>query len=797
MQTLAFKDEMTIFNATDQKMQILNFLESDDELVLDLSKVAEIDSAGLQLLIIAKREALVANKVLRFVMHSKAVLEVLTFANLLTGFGDPVILAQQKESLVNSDNEMREALVTFTVESLELLQEMENCLMALEDEASAEQINALFRAAHTIKGSSGLFGLEHIVQFTHVVESVLDLVRAGKLAISSDLVAVLLPCCDHINLLIRGIIEGNYEEDSEQSRAGAELHAALAPFLEGTQTKVEALPTVEIETQGVSLENGNWQVSLRFGADSLRDGMEPLSFLQYLATLGEVIHLTTITECLPEVAQFDPETCYLGFEINFKSQASQAEIENVFEFVRESSVIHIVPLNSKTDDGIKSNEVLPEALIVPNQDSNGLTDIGENLVEQHIAQAPVGSAVVEKQKRSSVNKASEKQSMRVDAERLDKLIDLIGELVISGAGVNLHAMLLNNEVLLEATASVLRLVEEIRDSALQLRMVPIGTTFNRFQRIVRDVGKELGKDIELVISGGDTEVDKSVVEKIADPLMHLVRNAMDHGIESAERRQECGKPAKGTLRLNASHDSGSINIEVSDDGGGLNRDCILEKAIEKGLIASGENLTDQEIYALIFSPGFSTAKQVSNLSGRGVGMDVVKSNVEALRGTIEIESQLGIGTTMRIQLPLTLAIIDGFLVSVGKSIFVIPLDRVVECVDLTPEVENRQYMDLRGEVLPLIRLQELFAVEGATPIRENVVVVEYAGCKAGFIVDLLLGEFQTVIKPLGKLFAHIKGLAGSTILGSGKVALVLDVANVISLVDRKQIVRTKTLAQTA
>lgn len=813
MQTLVLKDEMTIFNAIDQKMQMLSFLQSGDELALDLSKVEEIDSAGLQLLIIAKRTALAANKVLRFVRHSKTVLEALTFANLLTGFGDQVTPAQQKASLVNIDADMREALATFTLESRELLQEMEDGLMVLDDDASAEQVNALFRAAHTIKGSSGLFGLEHIVKFTHVVESVLDLLRAGKVAVSRDLVAVLLPCCDHLSLLIRGIIDGNYEEDPEQTRSGAALHAALALFLDGGQVNVERLPTIEGQTQGVNLEDTNWQVSLRFGADSLRDGMEPLSFIRYLATLGEVVHLTTLSEYLPELARFDPETCYLGFEIHFKSQASQAEIEHVFEFVRESSAIRVLPLHGEIDDCIKSSDTSSGELLVhtgttpqpeaveavpaPKQASDGLAGVADILVEQHAVQEADTGAALENKKQAGVSKANEKQSMRVDAERLDKLIDLIGELVISGAGVNLQAMLLNNDVLLEATASVLRLVEEIRDSALQLRMVPISTTFNRFQRVVRDVGKELGKDIALTITGGDTEVDKSVVEKISDPLMHLVRNAIDHGIESAERRQGHGKSAKGTLRLNAYHGSGNINIEVSDDGGGLDRDCILEKAVEKGLVASGENLTDQQIYALIFSPGFSTAKQVSNLSGRGVGMDVVKSNVEALRGTVEIESQLGLGTTIRIQLPLTLAIIDGFSFNVGESIFVIPLDRVLECVDLTPEAGNRLYMDLRGEVLPLIRLREMFAVEGEPPMRESVVVVEHAGCKAGFIVDQLLGEFQTVIKPLGKLFAHIKGLAGSTILGSGKVALVLDVSNVISLVDCQQTVRTKKLAQPA
>jgi two-component system chemotaxis sensor kinase CheA len=329
-------------------------------------------------------------------------------------------------------------------------------------------------------------------------------------------------------------------------------------------------------------------------------------------------------------------------------------------------------------------------------------------------------------------------------------------------------------------------VEEVRDSALTLRMVQIGATFNRFQRVVRDVSKELGKDIELVISGAETELDKTVVEKIGDPLTHLVRNSMDHGIESAEVRLANGKPAKGTLRLNAYHDSGSIVIEVSDDGGGLKKDRILQKAIEKGLVAPDANLTDKEIFNLIFEAGFSTSDAVSNLSGRGVGMDVVRRNINALRGTIDIESAQGEGTTIRIRLPLTLAIIDGFLVGVGTSSFVIPLDLVVECIELSDEDrragEERNYLSLRGQVLPYMRLRDLFDVKGDQVRRENVVVVQYGNARAGLVVDALLGEFQTVIKPMGRIFSHVNGIGGSTILGSGEVALILDVPRLVQLV---------------
>ncbi|MDP2694159.1 MAG: chemotaxis protein CheA, partial [Gallionella sp.] len=383
------------------------------------------------------------------------------------------------------------------------------------------------------------------------------------------------------------------------------------------------------------------------------------------------------------------------------------------------------------------------------------------------------------------HKSSEANLIRVDADKLDELINLVGELIIAGAGANLIAQRTGEADLLESTATMSRLVEEVRDSALKLRMVQIGGTFNRFQRVVRDVSKELGKDIELVISGAETELDKTVVEKIGDPLTHLVRNSMDHGIESAETRLANGKPAKGTLKLNAFHDAGSIVIEVSDDGGGLNTQRILNKAIERGLVNEGENLSDREIYNLIFEAGFSTAEKVSNLSGRGVGMDVVKRNITALRGTVNLDSEEGQGTKVRIRLPLTLAIIDGFLVGVGTSVYVVPLDMVVECIERAAWQNSGgdgSYLNLRGEVLPYLRLREHFEVEGEAARRENVVVVRYGEHKVGLVVDRLLGEFQTVIKPLGKVFNQVSGIGGFTILGSGEVALILDVPGLMGQV---------------
>ena len=708
------------------------------------------------------------------------------------------------------EDEIRAALDTFVVESRDLLQDMEDGLLGLEhDEHPAEAIAAIFRAAHTIKGSSGLFGLHHIVNFTHVVESLLDMLRNEEIAISSDLIAVLLPSRDHISSLIDAVAKGLDNETPEQAKQGADLHAQLHRFMSVEDRPVSTIDlqhqTSASQSSGENLvDSGNWYLSLRFSPDCLRNGMDPLSFIRYLSTLGDVVHLVTMTEALPDMASMDAETCYLGFELVLKSAATKEAIESVFEFVREGSTIRIVPPRSKMDEYIAiiqnlpdDNELLGEILIKSgvltkyeldeclrlqtqrSDSSRGQAEpapIGEILVDQVMLQQPILNAALTKQQQVKDNKSREKQNIRVDADRLDKLIDLVGELVIAGASINLRASKLDDLVMQESTNEVMRLVEEVRDSALQLRMVPIGSTFSRFQRVVRDLSVELGKDIALEIAGGDTEVDKSIVDKIGDPLMHLVRNSIDHGIESPAARLVKGKPQQGVLKLKAYHESGSIVIEVSDDGAGLNRDKILSRAIEKGLVAPDDHLSDKDIYALIFEAGFSTAEQVSTVSGRGVGMDVVKRNVSALRGTIEIDSESGLGATMRIRLPLTLAIIDGFLVGVGSSSFVVPLENVIECLELPKDCDDRDYMDLRGEVLPFIRIRRLFDIEGEIPRRQNVVVVTYGGSKAGLIVDQLLGEFQTVIKPLGKLFVNLEGIGGSTILGSGEVALILSVS---------------------
>ncbi|MEE4670824.1 chemotaxis protein CheA [Pseudomonas alliivorans] len=679
-----------------------------------------------------------------------------------------------------------QAQQTFIVEARELLLAMEESLLQLESEpGDQDAIGAIFRAAHTIKGSAGLFGLTPIVSFTHIVEDVLDRLREGSVSVDAALIAVLLRSGDHMLELIDVVAS----RGEQLAAAALEREAALRQALQAYQAPAEAAAR-PVQTPTVSDVQASmlWHISLRFGVDVFRNGMDPLSFLRYLNTLGQMVQVTTVTDSIPAVEEWDPESCHLGFEIDFRSAAGHAAINEVFDFVREDCAVEITAVNETiTATGTD---------LMSQNDNSPVVSSGELLGDQRAV--PRGPAQVSTERASPANEQKSKDGryVRVNADKLDELINLVGELVIASAGANLLARSCNHAPLQEASSTVSGLVEEILDGALHLRMIPIGDTFNRFRRVVRDVSQELGKDIDLIISGAETELDKTVVEKIGDPLMHLLRNSMDHGIESAEARRASGKSAKGHLNLNAYHDSGSIVIEIADDGAGLNRERILEKAQERGLVASGVALTDQEIYNLIFEPGFSTAEAVTNLSGRGVGMDVVKRNITLLRGTVDLDSQPGQGTIVRIRLPLTLAIINGFLVGIDQSTYVIPLDMVQECIEL--DEQDRQssrdngYLDLRGEVLPLVYLRDHFNHEGPAARRQNVVVVRYAEHKAGLVVDDLLGEFQTVIKPLGKLFGGLRGISGSTILGSGAVALILDIPALLNQIVQLEARSTQT-----
>jgi two-component system chemotaxis sensor kinase CheA len=690
----------------------------------------------------------------------------------------------------DDDDILAAARAGFQSEASELLEQFEQALLAMEQQPDDhDAMNSAFRAAHTMKGTAGLFGCEALVAFTHDVESLLDDMRAGALALNDDVMAVLLQSRDHLEHLL-GELDLPASSAPVAARS-AELGTQLRA-LRGGASAADAHGTPPVaDGSGVApgaAQEGQqgWHIALRMGPDALRNGLDPLSFIRYLSTLGTVARIHTATDAVPDLPSLDPETCHLAFDIDLHSERPRIEVEQAFDFLMDDCELAITPLaheaspagqgKADPDAGIA---LLPEGIAVMPQAIATNTDVQQ--IEHRSGQ---DRRVADTDRRTGARdrKPSEDtRFIRVRADKLDALIDLIGELVIASSGAQMVAQLEHSARFVEAAARIHDLVQSARDGALGLRMVPIGESFARFHRVVRDVSKQLGKDVELEITGGETEMDKSMVETIGDPLMHLVRNSLDHGIETQADRLAAGKPAQGRLALHAYHESGSITIEVSDDGKGLDRERILNKAIEQGLVAADAVLDDEAVYQLIFKPGFSTAQQVTNLSGRGVGMDVVKSNVEALRGQIRIASQPGKGTTIQIRLPLTLAIIDGFLTSVAGVSYVLPLEIVAECIEMPRDCASHPQdaagcFDLRGEVMPYISLRGLFKHAGMPPSRQSLIVVRTAVGRLGLLVDRLHGEYQTVIKPLGDLFRQVHGIAGSTILGSGEVALILDVA---------------------
>ena len=705
-----------------------------------------------------------------------------------------------------SSMDMDKARRTFVAEARELLEAMEAALLEAEQNGLGEDgIGAIFRAAHTIKGSSGLFGLDLMVSFTHLLESVFDRLREGRLSCDPEMTALFLEACDHLGCMVDSFEESGVDAEPDPERR-ERLRQRLQAILDGGETAnaVAVVPTdVEVavrdlDPDGPPVASDNWHISLRLARDTLRNGLDPLSFFRYMEKFGKIVRAEVVPDGLPPFEEADPELLYLGFEIQFSSDADRRRIEEVFEFLSEDSRIRIYPPNSRIGQFVslihedsdlvgRMGEILVACgALTPSELENALAIqrasggerlIGEIVVEENGVHPVVVEAALRKQESVAREKPGghSQHAIKVDVHKLDHLIDLVGELVIAGAGAKIAAKREGSVPCEEAVNSVTSLVEEIRDSALGLRMIPVGEVFNRFPRVVRDIAKDLGKKIDLEITGAETELDKSMVEKLTDPLMHIVRNAIDHGVESVEERVAAGKHETGTVHLDAYHESGLIVIEVRDDGKGMDRERILAKAVAKGLAQPGQNMTDAEIFRFVFEPGFSTAETVTNLSGRGVGMDVVKRNIEQLRGDVEIESARGEGTTLRIRLPLTLAIIDGFRIVAGKSSYVVPLELVEECAELVVSDLHGDIVGLRGESLPFIRLRDLFAIPGERPARECLVVVQHGGGRLGLVVDQLAGELQAVIKPLGSLFRDLKAIGGTTILGDGAVALILDV----------------------
>lgn len=711
-----------------------------------------------------------------------------------------------------------DAVNAFFTESRDMLEEMESNLLDLEkDKLDEESIHAVFRAIHTIKGTAGMFGLVDIGEFTHVVENILDEIRNGMKHIDDEMLSIFFECHDFISKMIEFFnINRKGKMDKGMKQESRELLAKLSSSLpaesgesEDNDRSVEGTQETESASDAI-VKNKCWHLSLRFGPDTFRHGFDPQTFISYLNGMGEIASIKVISDSIPSLEEINAEVCYLGFEIDFMGSTTKEELVDIFDLMDDDCTLRILPPRSSVTDYVKLIQDLPEKSMYIGKI---LTEIG-SLTEKELEDAlgmqldsvesdkqvrRIGEIIVEEKmvQKKVLDEALKKQthirkSMRVDTSKLDTLINLVGELVINVANVKQLARNTGESELEESLSTLSMLVENIRDNSLNMRMVQIGESLKRFERIVRDLSREQGKEIDLVLSGGETELDKTLVEKVMDPLMHVIRNAVDHGIDPPDVRAALGKSRRGKVRIDAFNETGSIVIEIRDDGNGLNREKILRRAVEMQLIGYDETgkLSDSEVYQFIFLPGFSTAEKVTNISGRGVGMDVVRQNVNSLRGVVLLHSVEGEGTMIRIQLPLTLAIIDGFMVQTGDDIYVLPLEMVSECVHFDSKIidrsESGNFIDLRGDFIPYLRLRDFFHITGEPPDKENIIIIEYSKTRAGIVVDRSLGELQTVVKPLGRIFHKMQWINGATILGSGEVALILDVPRLIQYVQAVQ-----------
>ncbi len=690
---------------------------------------------------------------------------------------------------------------TYREEACELLSELDTSLLELDQSPDdMDTIGRIFRALHTIKGSGSMFGFEEIAVFTHEVETAFDLVRNGKLPVTGELIDLTLQAGDHIRAML-GICRVG-ESDSNNGKAHAILDAfrtmipANAGLPAGAQANKPPASTPRVD------DTTTYRIQFRPNPNLFATGTNPILLLNELRSLGEC-KIVAQLDTIPDLAEMDPENCFTYWDVILGTAAGEDAIRDVFQFVEDDCLIKIDVIDMPDGDGpvdgssikrlgdilIERGDVSPEGL------KNALDKqkrIGELLVHEGLVDSgKIEAALAEQHQLQEVRQRRRKEeavsTLKVPAEKLDCLVDLVGELVTMQARLGRKASSLSDPELVSISEEVERLTAELRDNTMSIRMLPIGSTFNRFKRLIRDLSRDLGKQVELVTEGAETELDKTVIERLNDPLVHLIRNSLDHGIEHPDVRAAAGKPRQGTVHLSAFHSGANVLIRIADDGAGLNAEAIREKAIQKGLIAPDAEMGDKELYSLIFAPGFSTAKEVTNVSGRGVGMDVVKRSIDALRGSIDISSRLGVGTTISLKLPLTLAIIDGLLVLIGASYYVIPLSSVEECVDLKrtdAEKSNAKRLTyIRGELVPYISLRERFEINGHPPAVEQIVITEVGNAKVGFVVDKVIGEHQTVIKNLGKIYRNVEGISGATILGDGSVALILDVGRLAEITE--------------
>jgi len=632
-------------------------------------------------------------------------------------------------------------------------------------------IDTAFRALHTIKGSGAMFGFEPAAAFTHHVETAFDKVRQGKAESSPELIALALRARDHIQVLI----ERPEEADARAGEAILAELGALSPSA-GAASGASAASSAP-----AAAGPRTWRIRMRLPRDVLAHGTNPILLLDELCSLGSAT-VTPLTDEIPLLQDLDPAACYTGWEVLLTSSEPRQAIEDVFIFVRDEMQLEMEPMESVEKSQAGASAAKGAA---PSPASQGAVQEGTPTGVQAQLKPPAGQPPAEagKAKSRSAEAAKVASSVRVPAERLDELMNRVGELVITQSRLTQIAAASTDQAVRAVTEEIERLVLELRDTTMGIRMMPIGSLFGRFRRVVHDLSHDLGKEVELVTEGEETELDKTMIEQLNDPLVHLIRNCIDHGIEEPAGRQAAGKPPVGQIKLSARHAGTEVLITITDDGRGLNRERIRARAIERGLIQADAVVTDHELFQILLQPGFSTAEQVTSVSGRGVGMDVVKRTIEGLRGKIDLSSTAATGTEITLRLPLTTAIIDGLMVRVGQGRYVMPLSAVEECVELSPEEDVRtrshSFLNIRGELVPFLRLRELFATKVPPDPYQKIVIVSSGGMKVGLALDQVIGEHQTVIKSLTKLHSSIEMFSGATILGDGAVALILDIPHLV------------------
>ncbi len=662
---------------------------------------------------------------------------------------------------------MSEELDYFHEDAKEQLQMMESALLdAMDKGSNTEYIGTIFRAMHTIKGVAGMFSFDAIISFTHIAENLMDSVRNGKIVLGENLLMLLLECKDHVNELVNCAVEST-DLPPQTLEKDKLLKSTINAYLNNSQAHLTPKESQNIETPNTNL----WHISLALKDSFFDSGMDLISIIAFLKRLGTLHKVHPLLEKLPTLETIDPYKPYLSFEIEFEGDVTKETLVEVFEFVEDDIELEVFSVKE----------------FLNTQEEKSIEEVQQ--IEVSVAQ-PVESPKIEPLKQELPDKkvTPVSQFLRVDSSKIDILIDTISEMVIANAKINRYVEENSAVELEEISIELSTLLEGLRNNVMNIRMVPVGESFEKFRRVVNDVAYRLGKKINFVIKGGETELDKTVIEKIADPLLHMLRNSVDHGIELPQKRVEQGKSEYGNVELRAYPESGSIVIEIEDDGKGLGLDAILAKAKAKGIITPTQQLSDAEAYKLIFEPGFSTAEVVSDISGRGVGMDVVRKNIEALKGDVELQSYVGKGSCFTIRLPLTLAIIDGFLFQVGKTNYIIPLDMVSEVIEYTQQyhvsMKDSKVFNLRGTLLPFLDVRSYYQEMSCQVCeRQNIIVVKYGRHKMGLLVDELLGEYQTVIKPLGKLFVNAPALYGASILGSGEIALIFDIPALFEMVN--------------